>query len=410
MNYITFRHLFVTATFSLATTGVFAADVEVKVEAKPKDAFIFVDGKPIGHDDKKLELTAGEHIVAVYNYGYVRQEQKIIVKTGDHPILKTSLERTGGPVQGPWGRLTIEEAHNRDAVFLNGKTAEFFIGHVDETNSRSFLRQKMFLPPGIHQVTIVDPQLGKEIFSGAVEIIANHETILNAGKRTTRFNLWMEGAKIESLPRFSSDATETTVAVAPVKGTFTADPVHINFGEPVQLTWSACDAVQSTISANGVPLDAIPLAGSETVNPTETTTYEFRTTGPGGTVSVQKTVHVNKVAQHSEAVMPAERRFHQTGDKVIERGDATRSLSTPNADPGRLGSIGAMNRAGNGTSLSGVLGNPNDSAVNETKTKEIIATDAYGRSMSLHITTSVASDTAKEPAELALPQTVLHCQ
>src|SRR5579871_2840387 len=170
MNCIILRRVLVTAAFLFATTALVAEQAELKVEVKPKEAFVFVDGKPIGHHAKKLELAPGEHTIGVYNYGFVPQIKTVTLKTGDNPELEVRLEPTGGPVQGPWGRLDIKEGHNRDALFLNGKTTDFYIGHLDETTSHLFMKQKMILPPGTHQLTIVDPRDNKEVFSSPVEI------------------------------------------------------------------------------------------------------------------------------------------------------------------------------------------------------------------------------------------------
>lgn len=407
MKCVTFRRVVVIAAFLFATTALVAEQAELKVEVKPKEAFVFVDGKPIGHHDKKLELTPGQHTIGVYNYGFIPQEKTVILKTGDNPELEINLEPSGGPVQGPWGRLKIEEIHNRDAVFLNGKTTDFFVGHVDETTSHVFLTQKMVLPPGIHQVTIVDPRLDKEVFSGPVEIVANRETILDAENGTTRFEPWKDGSTIHSLPRFSSDSTETIVAVAPVTGTLATDPAEINCGQPARLLWTANDAVQTTITANGVSLGTVPVAGEQTVSPKETTTYEIRTIGPGGVFTTKQTLRVNNTVQTSLTVFPSELRYRQKEETVQEQGSATLKWSASNADSIRIDPIGPVNGASGETTIPGVPKKTDFGPVAEMKTYRITATNVCGGSdtstASLHLTGSIDHEIAQQLPESASP-------
>ena len=408
MKCLKFRRVFVIAAFLFATTALVAEQAELKVEVKPKEAFVFVDGKPIGHHDKKLELTPGEHTIGVYNYGFISQMKTVTLKTGDNPEFEINLQPAGGAVQGPWGRLRIEDVHNRDAVFLNGKTTDFFVGHVDEATSHLFLRQKMVLPPGTHQVTIVDPRFNKEVFSGPVEIVANRETILDAEKGTVRFEPWKDGSAIHSLPRFSSDSTETIVAVAPVTGTLVSEPADINCGQPARLVWTANDAVQTTITANGVPLGAVPVSGEQMVSPKETTTYEFRTIGPGGVFTTKQTLRVNNTVQTSLSVFPSELRYHQTDDNVQEQGTATLKWSASNADSVRIDPIGSVSGASGETSIAGVPSKTDFGPVAEMKTYRITATNACGGSdtstASLHLVGSIDHEIAQNLPEEDLPE------
>jgi hypothetical protein len=393
MNYITFRRIFVIAAFLFVATALVAQEAELKVEVKPKEAFIFADGKPYGHHDRKLELTPGDHVIGAYNYGFVSQVKNVTLKAGDNPELEINLEPTGDPVQGPWGRLKIKEMHNRDAVFLNGKTTQFFVGHVDEATSHLFFKQKMVLPPGVHQVTIVDPRTDKEVFSGRVEIIANREAVLDAETGNVKYEPWEDGAEIKSLPRFSSDSTETIVAVAPVHGTFAAEPAEINCGQPARLMWTATDAVETTITANGTPLGTLPVTGERTVSPTQTTTYEFRTVGPGGVFITRQTLRVNNTVQTSLTAFPAELHYRQLDDAVKEQETATLKWSASNADSVRIEPIGPVTGTSGETSVSGVPNKTEVGPVAEMKTYKIEATNACGGSdtstASVHITGAI---------------------
>lgn len=408
MKHLTLRRVFVIAAILFATTALVAEQAELKVEVKPKEAFVFVDGKPIGHHDKKLELAPGEHTIGVYNYGFIPQVKTVTLKTGDNPELEVNLEPTGGPVQGPWGRLRIEDVHNRDAVFLNGKTTDFFVGHVDETSSHVFLTQKMVLPPGTHQITIVDPKSDKEVFSGPIEIVANRETILDAEKGSVRFEAWKDGSAIHSLPRFSSDSRETIVAVAPVTGTLAVEPPEINCSQPARLVWTGSDAVQTTIIANGVPLGAVSVSGEQTVSPKETTTYEFRTIGPGGVFTSKQTLRVNNTIQTSLAVFPSELRYHQTDDQVEEQGTATLKWSASNADAVHIDPIGLVSGTSGETSIAGIPANTGYGPVAEMKKLRIEATNVCGGSdtstAALHLVGSIDHEVAQNLPEEDLPE------
>ncbi len=402
MNCIILRRVLVTAAFLFATTALVAEQAELKVEVKPKEAFVFVDGKPIGHHAKKLELAPGEHTIGVYNYGFVPQIKTVTLKTGDNPELEVRLEPTGGPVQGPWGRLDIKEGHNRDALFLNGKTTDFYIGHLDETTSHLFMKQKMILPPGTHQLTIVDPRDNKEVFSSPVEIVANRKTIFNAETGAMTFEPWEEGAEIHSLPRFSSDATETIVAVAPVKGSLATIPAEINCGQPARLIWNVNDAVYTSITANGVLLDSVPVSGEQTVSPKETTTYVIRTVGPGGIFTAKQTLRVNNTVQTALTAAPAELHYRQLDGEVKEQETSTLRWSASNADSVRIEPIGAVSGTSGEATVSGVPSNTELGPVAEMKTYKIEATNACGGSdtstASVHITGAI--EKTPPPAEL----------
>lgn len=410
MKHLTLLRFFAIAAFLFAATALVAEQAELKVEVKPKEAFIFVDGKAYAHHDRKLELTPGEHLIGVYNYGFLSQEHKVTLKAGDNPELHITLVAAGDSVQGPWGRLRIDDVHNRDAIFLNGKTVEFFVGHVDESTSHVFLSQKMVLPVGTHQVTIVDPRLDKEIFSGPVEIQQNREAILDAEKGTVRYEVWSDGARIHSLPRFSSTSTETIVAVAPVAGKLTAEPAAINCGQHVRLAWTASDAVHGTLKANNVPMDNLPLTGEQMVSPKETTTYEFHAVGPGGVFTTTQTVHVNSTVQTSLEAFPAELRYHRIEDRVAQQGNATLKWTASNADAVRIEPIGPVNGTSGEETIAGVPARTDFGPVDEMKTYRITATNVCGGSdtstASVHIVGSVDHEVAQAPppVEEKLPE------
>ncbi|HEY6972606.1 MAG TPA: PEGA domain-containing protein [Candidatus Angelobacter sp.] len=409
MNYKLFRRVFVIAAFLFATTALVAEQAELKVEVKPKEAFIFVDGKAYNHHDRKLELTPGEHMIGVYNYGFVPQVQKVTLKEGDNPELEVTLQPAGDPVKPPFGRLKIEGVHNRDAVFLNGKTTEFFIGHVDEATSHMFMSQKLILPPGTHQVTIVDPRGDKEVFSGPVEIVANRETILDVEDGKVRFESWHGGSQMSQAPRFQSTAAETIVTVAPVTATMAVEPAEINCAQPARLVWNTTDAVHTTITANGVPIGTLPVNGEQTVSPRQTTTYELQTVGPGGVFTTKQTVRVNPTVQTSLAIFPAELRYRQVDDLVKEQGTATLKWTASNADSVRIDPIGPGTGTAGEESITALPTRTDFGAVDEMKTYKITATNVCGGSdtstASLHITGSIDHEIAETMPVEDLPET-----
>src|SRR6516225_5466301 len=123
---------------------VFAFSSDVPVSAQkgklnlrvtPKEAYIFVDGRAISEASKHrvLKLSAGDHKIELVNYGYVPANREITVTADQTTELEVTLTPVSSIVSGPFGAMTIETA-SQDAVLLNGKTPEFFVGHGDEFN------------------------------------------------------------------------------------------------------------------------------------------------------------------------------------------------------------------------------------------------------------------------------------
>ena len=80
-----------------------------------------------------------------------------------------------------------------------------------------------------------------------------------------------------------------TAAPGPVVALFTANPPSITTGQSSTLSWSVTNATTVTISGvNG----NLPLSGSTSVSPTQTTTYTLTATGPTGSTTAQQTVTV----------------------------------------------------------------------------------------------------------------------
>ena len=71
--------------------------------------------------------------------------------------------------------------------------------------------------------------------------------------------------------------------------TFTASSTNINSGDLVVLTWNVTDSNNTTINQG---IGSVPNSSTETVYPTQTTTYTLSASGPGGTNSATVTITV----------------------------------------------------------------------------------------------------------------------
>lgn len=72
----------------------------------------------------------------------------------------------------------------------------------------------------------------------------------------------------------------------------TATPNTVTAGTPVVLTWHTTDATKVSIDGIG----QVETAGTQSVTPTQSTTYHLVATGPGGTTDASASVTVNPAA------------------------------------------------------------------------------------------------------------------
>ena len=135
--------------------SAFAQNGKLSLHVSPKQAYVFVDDRPISEASKlhSLSLSAGEHKVELANYGYQAVTRTVTITPGKTTELDVSLEAVANKVSGPFGAITIEGA-DRDAVLLNGKTPEYFVGHGDEFNNDWLWKQELVVPPGTYQLSI----------------------------------------------------------------------------------------------------------------------------------------------------------------------------------------------------------------------------------------------------------------
>lgn len=365
-----------------------AQDGRVKINVHPPEAYVFVDGQAMGPAHHTLALRPGDHRIDLYNYGYKPVTHNVSISSFTTTNIDATLEAIPDTVSGPWGCITIEGA-NRDAVLLNGKTPEYFVGHGDEFNHEWWWKQELVVPPGPHQLTIV--QQGKEIWSGAVEVPANQRVVVDIPKGVRKTVPWSRGEKLSSSRRFSAGIASARIAVAKPIAQLSSQTQQINCGDSAQLKWSATDAAHVDLT----PIGAVGISGEQSVQPRQTTTYELKASGPGGAATSATTVNVNNSIQAQLALSPAEIRYKRVGDKVVEQASTALNWSASNANAVSIDPLGSVDLSGN-RSLQVTPRKTDTGAVNETVTYTLTASNACGatetRTATLHIVGSIEAE------------------
>ena len=366
--------------FAVLAVSAFSQEtVKLKMAVYPDEAYTFVDGKAIGPGNRTIKLPLGPHNVIVANYGFKFFQKDVTMDSGKPTKLNVSLEPSGSEVSGPFGRIQIELGHlalgdaGDHAVLLNGKTANYFVGHVDEFNHDLGWHQELVVPPGTHQVTVT--RRGNEIWSGAISVVANQRVIVDISNGKQKVKEWAKGTELHALPRFSAGVASATVTVAPVSGEISANPAKIDCSQPSQLKWASTETIDADISG----MSPVPTVGDKTVSPRQTTTYDFTATGPGGVAKSSATIDVNTVVQSSLNASPSEVRYRRIGDKTIEANNATLNWSSSNSDAANLAPFGSVETSGS----KSVTMKPNQTSegpVNETVQYTFTATNVCGGS------------------------------
>jgi OmpA family/PEGA domain len=389
------------AVLALVAAASAQEEATLKMSVEPKQAYTFVDGSAMGTGSKRFDLPLGTHKVVVANYGYKFFEREVSMDAGKPTVLKVSLEPSGSEVSGPFGRIQLElgplslDDAGDHAVLLNGKTANYFVGHIDEMNNNIGWHQELIVPVGNHIVTVT--RRGQQVWSDTVSVAPNQRVIIDIsnGKRKTKE--WAAGAQLKALPRFTAGIASARIVVAPVSGEITASPAKIDCGQPSQLKWTSADTVDADISG----FSPVPVSGDRAVSPKQTTAYEFTATGPGGVTKSSTTVDVNTVVQSSLTASPTEIQYRQIGDKTIQAGDATLNWSSTNADSASLTPFGTVEPNGN-KSVAMKPTQTKEGPVDETIKYTLTATNACGGSetkvASVHLTGAI------EP----VPEVLLH--
>ncbi len=391
---------FVVVMGLVAVGMVHGADTgKLTVRTDPGEADIYLDGNHVGDASRggKLKVgnvTAGEHTLGVFKYGYSPQTTKVTVEAGKKAETRVRLEPIGGTLPGPWGRLTIIGAKH-GAILVNGKTPEYVVGHGAQTVGK---KRQLVLPPGTYQVTVTQE---KELWSGSVTVAANQETIVDVGRNTQRTADWPAGKTLADLPRYSETGGVRRIALAPVNGQFAAEPAQVSCGDSSHLKWAWKGAVRTEISGIG----EVPASGDREVSPKQTTTYTLTATGPGGVATLNATLDVNKSFNTSMEVVPQEIRYRKIGDKVVEQGSATLNWSTERAESVAIDPLGTVEGSGS-RKLQPVPKQTQVGPVNETVTYTLKATNACGgeetRTATLHLVGAIEPAISATEAEFNL--------
>jgi outer membrane protein OmpA-like peptidoglycan-associated protein len=382
-RYLSPRILFAVLLGLIGGTSAFAQNGKLNLHVSPKQAYVFVDDRAISEASKvhSLSLSAGEHKVELANYGYQAVTRTVTIVAGKTTALDISLEAVSKVVSGPFGAITIEGA-DRDAVLLNGKTPDYFVGHGDEFNHDWWWKQELVVPPGTYQLTIQSQD--REIWSGSVNVPANQRVVVDASKGVRKTVPWQRGEKLTTIPRFTVGTASATVAVAKPTGEITATAAQVNCGDTSQLNWTSSDAPQVVIS----PVGTVAASGEQAIEPKRTTTYDLTATGPGGTATSSVTVNVNSAIQANLQLSPAEVQYKRVGDKVVEQGNTALNWTATNASTVTIDSLGTVDSSGSHT-MAVVPQKSDFGPVDETVTYTLKATNECGgaetQTAALHI-------------------------
>lgn len=289
-------HTAIPAMMLVLASGLlcFAQDGKLALRATPERAYVFVDDHAVGEasQHRKLKLSPGDHKVELVNYGYTPVTRTVTITGGQTTDLQIELQAIASTVSPAYGAITIESV-SRDAILLNGKTPDFFVGHGDEFNHEWGWKQELVVPPGTYQMTILGLGSEGELWTGSVEVPANQRVVIHFPKGVVKTVPWPRGEKLGALPRFKVGTASATVAVAKPTAELSANAAQINCGDASQLKWSSTDAPSVEIT----PVGAVATSGDQSVQPKQTTTYQLTAVGPGGTVNSSATVNVNTAVQ-----------------------------------------------------------------------------------------------------------------
>jgi len=389
------------ASIAFATMTYAQKTAKLKMSVQPPEAYTFVDGQAIGPGNRTIKLPLGTHSVVVANYGFKFFQKNVTMDSDKTTVLKVTLDPSGSEVSGPYGRIQLELGSlyasdaGDDAVLLNGKTANYFVGHVDEFNNELVWLQELLVPPGTHQVTVT--RRGNEVWSGAVTVAANQRVIVDISSGKQRVKNWTRGNQLHALHRFSAGTASATVAIAPVNSEVSSSLSKIDCGQPSQLKWTSAETLDADMSG----MSPVPVVGDKTVSPRQTTTYELTATGPGGITKSGTTIEVNMAVQATLNASPTEIRYRRIGDKTLASGEATLAWSSSNADAASLTPFGSVETTGS-KSVPIKPTQTSDGPVDETISYALTAGNACGgsetKTVAIHIAGSI------EP----IPQVLLH--
>ncbi|HXZ41216.1 MAG TPA: OmpA family protein [Terriglobales bacterium] len=371
----------------------FAQNGKLNIHVTPKQAYVFLDGHAISEASKhhSLSLSAGDHNITLANYGYTPASRTVTITAGKNTDLDVTLTPVSGTVSGPFGAMTIEGA-DRDAILLNGKTPDFFVGHGDEFNHDWWWKQELVVPPGTYQVTVLHED--KEVWSGPVNVPANQRVVIDIPKGVRKTVAWSRGENLKSIPRFTVGSASATVAVAKPTAELSVTAAQVNCGDSSQLKWTSTDAPHVEIT----PIGSVAASGEQAIQPKQTTSYQLTATGPGGSATSNATVNVNSAIQATLGLSPAEVHYKRVGDKVVEEGSTALNWTAANASSVSIDPLGTVSPTGSRT-LQVTPRKTDPGSVDETVTYTLNARNDCGgtgtQTATLHLVGSIEQPEVK---------------
>jgi outer membrane protein OmpA-like peptidoglycan-associated protein len=375
------------AALAILVPSCLAQDGKVSLHVTPNQAYIFVDGHAISEASKHhtLSLAPGEHKIELVNYGYIAETHNVTVTAGKTTSLDVTLQPVASKVSGPFGAITIEGA-DRDAILLNGKTPQFFVGHGDEFNHDWWWKQELVVPPGNYQAYVMKGD--STVWSGPIDVTANKRVVVDVPKGVRKTVDWPRGEKLSSIPRFTAGTASATVAVAKPTAGLSTSVAQVNCGGDSQLKWTSTDAPSVEIS----DLGSVAASGEKSVQPKQTTTYKLTATGPGGTATSSMTVDVNTAVQANLELSPAEVHYKRVGKKVVQNDNSTLQWNATNASNVSIEPLGSVDANGSRAlepAVKTTAVGPVDETVNYTLTASNGCGGTVTRTASLHIVGSI---------------------
>ena len=379
----------------------FAQDGKLVIHVTPKQAYIFADGRAISEASKhhSLSLSAGEHKIQLANYGYIPSTQTVTITAGKTTNLNVTLTPVAGTVSGPFGAMTIEGA-DRDAILLNGKTPDYFVGHGDEFNHDWWWKQELVVPPGSYQVSVLSGD--KEVWAGPVDVPANQRVVVDIPKGARKTVAWPRGDKLSAIPRFTVGTASATVAIAKPTAQLSTTTAQLNCGDSSQLNWTSSDAAKAEIT----PVGPVANSGQQSVQPTQTTTYNLTAIGPGGTATSSAIVNVNNAIQANLGLTSPEVHYRRVGDKVVVDDSTALNWTAANASTVSIDPLGTVSPSGS-RDLQVVPKKNDPGKIDETVTYTLNATNGCGgtetKTATLHIVGSIESPEMKLTRSVYFP-------
>jgi outer membrane protein OmpA-like peptidoglycan-associated protein len=386
-------HLAILVLLVAGGISSFAQDGKLNIHVSPKRAYVFLDGHAMSEASKhhSFKLSAGDHQVELANYGYTAVTRTVTITAGKTTDLDVTLTPVSGTVSGPFGAMTIE-GPSRDAVLLNGKTPDYFVGHIDEFDHEWWWKQELVVPPGTYQVTVLHED--KEVWSGPVTVPANQRVVIDIPQGVRKTVAWSRGEKLQSIPRFTAGVASATVAVAKPTAELSVASAQVNCGDSSQLKWTSTDAPRVEIT----PIGSVATSGEQAIQPKQTTTYQLTATGPGGTATSNATVNVNSAIQATLGLSPAEVHFKRVGDKVVQEDSTALNWTAANASSVSIDPLGTVKPSGSQT-LQVTPKKTDPGSVDETVTYTLTARNDCGgtgtQTATLHIVGSIEQPEVK---------------